>query len=370
MPEVVQVRMGDLERPLVPLDEVRAQLRTTEPLIVRAVPLGSEVRFELHPEWNVGGTALAAEAEVEAQLVLGKSEGTESIPLSAGAVVDAGRLAGLSRRYVLRTPGSLVAPHLNYWFRQGLEERRVGLLTVDKIGQAFARSSVAPMSVVELLDHVVAGLRARFGSDMEVYADPKLVHSVRETYLRLVVPAQYADLAPDGGESDPWSLGLQLQTSLTGAHPTRLLGLVFRWWCANGAVDVAASAGWSRRGSRSADEVYAWAGDAVAAVLRGLDSTMQQVKALTGEQIDGQVTPVLRDVFDHYRLPAVLIERVLERVLEPERMTAYLLMQAITGAANDPDLTSAQVDKLMRVGGDFPRHFANRCEACSRVRLV
>ncbi len=199
-------------------------------------------------------------------------------------------------------------------------------------------------------------------------ADYKFSHSLRHTHVRLIIPGQTREITDTGTPRDVWSVGLQLNNSLVGAENTQISGYLFRWWCTNGAVDTAASSGiWSRRGTAREAEVYEWARHAVDEVLGGLEPALDAVQHMVHIPIEGHANEVLRDVFNHYRIPVAQRTAIIERMVEAGRLTMYSVMAAITEVANDASMAPSHVDALLRMGGDLPHAATARCNECNRI---
>lgn len=356
----------DMKDKLLTLDDLREQLSKTEPLGARDVVVGDGVRFRLDPTWNHGVEAKDGDEAVDAYVSLNGSE----FQLSKDAVLEATSICGLTKNYASRTPARLIEPQLNYWFRDGLVGKEYKLLTVDSLGAAFARATVVPFSNLRLLDQALAGIKAAYGTD-DVLVDYKLAHNLKYTAFRLIVPEQTRVIENTGTDNDTWSVGVQVRNSAIGDTQTDISGYLFRWWCTNGAIDTFASSGaWSRRSSGQDEwSVYEWAREAVDGVLGGLEHSLDAVQSLTDIPIAGEAADVLRDVFTQYRIPVKEREQIIENMIEAENLTMYAVMQAVTQAANNPELSPGNAEALMRAGGDLPHSASDRCEACRRLQV-
>ncbi len=365
------ITADSMRESLVPLDTVREALAATEPLGTHTFSLDEAILFDVASGWNHGIDGRPGNDTVPAAVYFGRTLSTE-YQLTKDAVFEAAQIAGLRPSTAERLPGPLLSDHLNFWFRtahagKAKTPKEYQLLTTGGIGAAITKASVNPFSNLALLDRALAGIEARYGTG-EVLADYKFTHTLKRTHLRLIVPEHRRVIERTGTDNDEWSVGLQIKNSLIGDDRTSIDGYLFRWWCTNGAIDTKATSGvWKRRNTGGEAEVYEWARAAVDDILGGLESTLDSVQSMVDIPIDGDAHTVLRDVFEHYRVPVPERARIIDELLAAGQLTMYALMQAITTVANTADLDPSHVEALMRVGGDLPHTAHERCTGCQRL---
>lgn len=365
------VTVDEMKPQLYTLDQVRDVLARTEPLSTRPFSVGDQVRFVVDPSWHHGIDATAGTEPVNAYLVLGGGLATHEHQLTKDALLEATSIIGLRRDYAARCPGVLLEDQLNYWFREGLTIRRAAnrdfqLLVAAGLGAAITRQSIVPFSNLRLVDQAIIGIENRYGKG-EILADYKLTHSLRKTYVRLIVPAAQRTMINTGTPDDTWSVGIQLRNSLIGEERTELSGYLFRWICTNGQVDTQATSGaWRRQGSGREAEVYEWARNAVDDVLGGLEPALDAVQATTAIPVEGNASDVLRNVFKHYGTPLAERAKIINNMVDAGGdLTMYTVMAAITQVANQAGMEPGQVDNLLRMGGDLPH--AVHCQSCRQL---
>lgn len=367
------ITVADMRSKLLTLDEVHTALSRTEPLATYNFTVGDSVRFKLDDGWYERLNELDGTDPVNAYVQLGRGPGVTEHRLTKDAILEATSVCGISKTYAARCPAPLLEPHLNYWFREGLAtkpgHRDYQLLSAGGNGAAITRSSIVPFSNLRLLEEALAGIRAHHGPNTEILADYKFNHSLRRTHLRLIVPGTVRDITGVGDQDHPWCLGLQVKNSLTGESRTSIDGYLFSFTCTNGAIDTHATSGaWTRRGGGTEDQVYDWARHAVDEVLGGLEGSLDAVQDMVTIPIEGHANDVLRDVFEHYRVPLPERARIIEALIEAGGpLTMYTVMAAITAVANDASLDPAHVENLLRMGGDLPHAATSRCDACQRL---
>ncbi len=358
---------------LLTLDEVHNRLARTEPMKAEPFTVGDAIRFSAEHDYHHGLLAQAGSDTVPVRVSLGLGQHARSYPLTRDSLEAACQTFGFKRDYVRDCPAALLVPHMNYWFREGLMDKRgkrdFQFIVDDQERMvAFTKQGLAPFSNLALLDQAVASIHKRFGTT-EILADYKFHHNLRSTVLRLIVPEASQHLLGTGTADDDWTVGVQLKNSLTGQSQTSFEGYLFRWVCTNGQIDTrAASGSFTRRKDSTEAEVYEWARASVDEVLGGLEGALDAVQRLAQIGIEGSLADALRDVFDHYRIPLQYRPRIIRHLEEYEgEITMYVVMNAITQAANDPSMEPAAVESLLRIGGDFPYTADQRCGACHRL---
>jgi hypothetical protein len=356
----VSIALKDMKSSLLTVEKAQEVLAASEPLV--EYPLDTDnTRFLIEDAWNHGLDAKDGSDLVDAAVILGGHE----VQLSKDALLQATSLCGLTSAYVKRTPAKLIEPHLNYWYgEQGIGNRPAKLLVTNGNAAAVTRQSIVPFSNLKLLSRVLDGLDGE-----EVYVDSKFHHSVAGTYLRLVLPSRSFVVQDTGVDDDEWLMGISLYNSLTGKGKTSINGYLFRWWCLNGAIDTKATSGtWTRSmGNGDSSDVYDWAAEVVGSVVSSLEDSPRMLQDMVGLSIEGDVSQILQDLFEDYKLPARDRKAIIANMVEDDELTMYSLMQSVTEVANSMDITPDEQAKLMSVGGDLTVSAAHRCGSCHRI---
>jgi len=362
----LSITIDDVKEKLLTLDEVRERLAHTEPLATYDFGSEDRVAFRLEPDFNHGLKALPGNVAIPGYISLGQTQ----LQLTRDALYEAASEAKLVKGFVQTAPADILAEVLNWYYNSGAEGKSFKILGIqgDKAA-AITRGAVQPYSNLRLLETALNGIEAQYGTG-EVFADYKFVHDLQRTHMRLIIPEYVRTIENTGTENDTWSVGIQLKNSLTGLEQTEINGYLFRYWCTNGAIDTRnnSNAIWSRRGAsgRNEDAVFEWARDAVDEVLGGLEGSLDLVQGMTDISIEGTAVEALRDVFNTYHIPQAHRNRILGNMVNEQNLTMYNLMQAVTEAANADNLSPADVDRLMRAGGDLPEIANDRCDSCHR----
>jgi hypothetical protein len=369
------VEQPEVRDKLLTVPELYRRLRQTEPVRAEYFSVGDRIRFEADSAANHGLKAKTPDEPVGVFATLRTGAQPRSYQLTAGSLREICQTFGVSRAYVNDCPPELLIPHMNYWFREGLYTKRgkgVDFQLVVGDGEsvlAFTKAGLRPFSNVGLLTQAVKAINARYGPDADIMVDYKLQHTLRQTTIRLIVMNAWERLTDTGEPDDLWSVGIQARNSLTGQIQTSFDGYLFRWTCTNGQIDVRAGSGaYTRRKDATDAEVYTWARQAVYDVLGELDGAFEPIRSLARLRVEGNLAATLRDIFEHYRIPLAHRPRIIA-ILEAYEgeITMYVIMNAITQAANDPSLDPAVVESLMRVGGDFAHSAEQRCGSCHRM---
>lgn len=354
---------------LLTVQHLEDRLAETEPLdsLVFDVDGDSKITWDLPNGWNVGLKDRPGTDTTDAYF----SVGPDSFALTKDAALQGTSAIGLTRDYVSRTPGNLIAEQLNWWYGGPLA-RQMQVLSVDGTAVAFTKTVVQSFSNLDLLSTMMQGIYAHYGHDTEVVVDYKLHHDIRQTNFRLIIPEHQRKIASarGTGSEDIWSVGLDAQNSLTNEAPLAVKGYLFAWFCTNGATSThKASGSFSRKGSPDKVETEDWISAKTENIFDGLEHELDAVQDLTQVGIEGEVNDTLRDILERYRVPAQARERIVTELIESEDLTLYGVMAAITSAANSGDLSHTVVRRLLEVGGDLPGVASGRCESCHRLPI-
>lgn len=347
------------------LSQLEGTLAVTEPLsAVTFHPDGTDdVTFQLPNGWN---------AELE------EKDGTFETPatmnmfgevysLTKDAALQATSMIGLPRKYAMRTPGGMMEEHLNYWFSHGRTGQSFKLLHTEGKGLAFTKGAVVPVSNVKVLGRVVELLQERYSVDEDqILVDFKYHHDLRFTQYRLVLTDLIVPVEARGTE-DVWSYGVDVQNSLTASAPLRLRGYLFNWYNHAGCTSSHSTTGaFSRKGSPTEDGALTWLTDA----FHGADDLKHEIESipkLTGINVEGEINTALREIFEKYTVPPKVRQDVINLIYKSEDLTMYGVLGAVTEAANKPELTHQEVNRLLEIGGNLPGQATGRCKACHRL---
>lgn len=362
------IDINEMRSKLLTLDQARERLATTEHLAHYTFDTsgGNDVRFNLAPTWNVGLRERDDLFVTEATINL---DGFER-HLTKEAVLKAAAEVGLPAAYVLKTPPKFIEDQLNWWYANGAgaeKGKELKMLTSDQAALAFTRSTVNPFSNLELIDATLAAITEKYGTE-DVLVDYKFHHDLNNTNMRLIVPSHVRHIGSARAEKssdDPWSVGLEIRNSIIGADSLEIRGYLFAWWCTNGATSTFASSGkYRRRPTAEPTEAYEWARTVVDEVLGGLEGELDAVEQLTQIPLEGELNETLAGIFDSYNVPSRSRELVMANLVESDDLTAYGLMNAITGAANNDELSASAVAQLLTAGGNVAHHMSDRCSNC------
>lgn len=275
---------------------------------------------------------------------------------------------GLRPSSIADVPANLIAPLLNYWFDGGLTATRkptdFQFIVHNDLALAFTKQKIVPFSNLKLLDQARNAFQAAHGTD-DILGDFKIHHDLRHTVLRLFTGTDTRRI-----NGHDWSVGIQIRNSLTGRSQTAVDRYLFRWNDHTGQIDTACTIPpFTRRATATEDEAYAWARHAMDDALAAPEAALSAVEHLMHVDVPRDVSVLLRDVFEHYRIPLALRAPIIEHVvdLDPTDMTMYDIMTAISATANTAGLDPASVSLLMRVAGDLPYTGESRCKACDRL---
>jgi hypothetical protein len=376
-PDIMDPSIAEMRPRLFTLDQAREKLAVTEPLNELKFETGGKVRFVLPDNWDDVAEDLDGMDDTGATVTLASDQ---EYRLTKDALLEAGAKVGIPRKLQMRTPRHLLEPQLNWWFsgNGGWEDKSFKSFVSGAMRNkmplviAFGSGTISPFSNLTILDRLVAGIRRKYQADeQDLLVDYKFTHSLELTHVRLIVPGHIRNLTGPGTAtpSDLWSTGIQWQNSQLGLKPTTVDGYVFRWRCTNGMTDTLVTSGKFNRRDGSGEDVYDWAGSAVDEVLGGLEHALDGVQATTTIPVEQDVSLVLDDLFRQHKVPGKLQQEIIRNMAEVGgELSMYTLLNAITMAGNDDDLSPASREKLLQVGGHVAHSAEMRCDSCRRIR--
>jgi hypothetical protein len=357
---------------LLEFDEVIAALDDDEPDGAVSFTTGPEcpVQFSLPKGWNTMvqdrlGTEVLPDVTIKA--------GMNEYPMTKDALLDFTSTLSIQREYMMRTPGPLMEPHIEYWVKN--TDRDYRFLVKNNVVVAMTRKpTVVPFGNADILQQIAARMVANglIANPSELRVDYKMQHDLKYTAVRLIVPTPVKvihSVRDSVMDPDAWSIGVQLHNSLTGYSPMSVSGYLFAWTCTNGATATHLDVAKYNRRTHGQDivTVMDWLDSAVDGILHDLPAEILAVEKLTEIDLASEMSATLHDVFERLKVPMSARGPILDNVVDSEDSTAYGLMQAITQAANNPDFPDDVKTRILYVGGDMPALLGDRCEACHRL---
>lgn len=347
----------------VPVEQLESLLSLTEPIVPLSMDGVDPVSFSLPAGWNVVLKETPGDQITDAQILVSG----QHYSLTKDAVLLATSGIGLTRDYVCKTPGHLIEAELNYWYSQVPSSD----LTLTKFGTVLALTDAhaVPVSNVGLLEVLCSGIEGQFGP---TFSHPVFNHDLRLTQFRIYaeVPLHTVVTSRQGVEvTDTWSIGVDVQNSLTCNGPLQIRGFLVGDSDLTG-VTRRTVARFSRKGSPTPESALAWAEKAVQDALADTEIELTSLDALVKTSIEGSLNDTTQDVFERYRVPVAARKLVMEKLVDDEDLTMYGMLRALSSVANSPDIGPLVVRKLMEVGGELIVCASGRCESCFRLPLV
>jgi hypothetical protein len=352
------------EAGMLTLDQARERLASTE-------PLDDGTRFwTKDPGTQViygKGWAEAAMTEpAQAWLYLAGQE----YQLTRQAARELGSTARIPQKLQEFVPNEKLSDLVTWALQEGLPESELKVLLsgsgLSEAGSAVplavaqTRAPLVPFSNLRLLDTVLLAVRAKLGHEAadSAVVDYKFFHDLEHTSLRVVLPV----VQQVAGE-DAWCYGIEVLNSLIGLKQTVVSGYLFRLSTTAGITDVEHTAGgFSRRGS-SPEAVFGWAAESVTEILDGLESAFNGLRVLSARPLDGDYSPVLKQLFKERPVAKDLKLRVLADLEEnPDELTMFSLAHAASAAANLDGSTWREVLSLHALAGHIVHQGGGMCD--------
>lgn len=363
------INIEEMRSKLMSVDVVKEKLAPTEGLSEYTFETdhSNNVRFDYPDDWNVG---LDRDTDGLTLTSATVSIDGNTFQMTKDAATEAGSKIGIQKTYMLATPGSLITPHVNWHYRNGANgNREIKVLAGRNNAVGFTRGTVQPFSNTALLDAALEGIREKYGTD-DVLVDYKFHHDLNKTKMRLIVPSQNKNIsslyATQHGE-DTWCTGLEITNSLLGTSPLEIVGTRFRWVCTNGMTVTGSSSGkYRRKASESPRDAYEWAQEVVDDVFDDLERSWSIIEHLPNIQLEGEMSNTVAAIFERFRVPVNVRDRVIDALVESEDTSAYGLVNALTSVGNAGDLSEGAVSDILRIGGLVAEEFVELCPTCHK----
>jgi hypothetical protein len=320
--------------------------------------------FSLPPGWNVG---LKDKDEQEITEVTLHYKDVD-YSLSKEAVLSIAHAVGLPPAYVARTPGVLIATHLNYWATHS-PDTTLKLLTKDDTVLAVTKQGIVPFSNVEILERAVDALCDTYGWQPEdLRLDDKTYHSLHSTGLRIVTPDQRIVEGDDWG--DTWEGGVQILNSLTGKHAVSINAFMQNVGVESGVVMQHSAGRYNRKiMGQGEDDFLPWVSSTVKEIADSFKHETEVLQSASEESVQDAASQVLADIFRSYKVPLKVRQSIINTFTEREDYTGYGVVLSIIEAANAPDLPHHFVTAIMEIGGAVANDMHHRCQSCKRVMV-
>jgi hypothetical protein len=353
---------------LLTVEQVTDRLAASEPIEVIDFEAAPGVTITVEDGCHHGIDAKLGGDPINAYIELESSPGN-CYQLTKDTLLQLGSICGIRRQYTAALPARLLAPQLNYWFREGLAAKagntKFRLLITGGTVAAVTKGKVEPFSNLRLLHEALYELK-RIYPDVQPLIDPAFSHSLQSTHIYLIMPIPH--LVLQTWQTDPWSIGLHIGNSLSGEDKTSIDGFAFRWRSGCGLIEPTISTGtWVRRTTTNGGEVYDWARAAITNIVTDMRLAIDTLPDLQGQPIEGKATDVLRDTFEHFHIPLSQRAAITEGFIAGDDPTLYGLVVAVCEAASRSEITDSQADSLMRIAGDLVRLGDARCGHCNRI---
>lgn len=328
----------------------------------------AEVSFTLPPGWNVG---LASKDPYDLTEAMLHMDGV-TYHLSRAVIERLAIAFGLTPRYLARTPGPLVASHLNYWATHS-PDTTVSLL-VDT-GQSQARAvvkkalTVFPNTpVLETATQAVVLPIEKPVTSWEVVDDLSF-HTLDQTMVRLT-SAETGGIVLETARADDdrWVGGIQLSNSLTGRHVTGVDGFLYSMDFGHGLITTHAVAHYNRRAGHDAKDVLEWIPGAMVGVVEALPYELDVLTALVDRDVL-KMDKVLANIFRNYQVPLRVRRAVIGNIEEFGDETYYAIVVALSQAANLDNLNRAGQTAMIQIAGSVAHDFSHMCTNCQQVIL-
>jgi len=281
----------------------------------------------------------------------------ERYKVTPDAYTRLGQIAGIPKNYLIKTPHSLMVPHVNYHLRNSSATSLVMARTGETI-QLFSKITSVPVSNSLLID----GVEAVMGEDLKVH---HVSHDMFSTRFSLVNQAVDHEVK----RGDIIRTGISVENSYALSTPLTVSAYVHRLVCTNGAISADNIFRMSRK--VGGDDEYAgeWVANAITQAYDASEVEIERLRAMQEIRVQDHVSGALSSVFSEFGVPLQVRQEITDRMMDERVVSMYDLYNTITWMGSNSEasaLDAAIANRLMQIGGRIARH-PEVCGECHRV---
>lgn len=365
---------------VVSFSEVRTILERTEPIVEHVLETDgtSNVKVEVPEEWNHDLKSLDDSTLISATISFNGGEG--KYRLTKRAMLTLLHLIGISDRYAFKSPGHLIEPQINYWFKhEGVgTASTIKLLTKDSYAVAFMNTNSPVVSNLAVLDQIRKYFK-QSPEDPKLYVDPHVVNNFMETDFRIILPkVQFQVQTYRNGvmEVDKWHYGVHVTNSLMAysAKPLTISGFMVEQKNLVGILpEYSQVNNYVRSVFTDMADVRGWVHSTLDQVFAILPSEAELIKHMAEHGLQGKVGSITSDIFRSMKIHRKVQEQALDSLTELGDMTSYGLMYSIAKAVaptSKVKFLPKVVNHVQRVAGSLPMRTEDICDGCGRLHMM
>lgn len=362
---------------VVSLDAVKQILHRTEPVEQHLLQTdgSSKVRVTMPDLWNADMKELDDSTITSCKIFYEDRE----FYLSKRAMLTLLSMIGISDRYAYKAPGSLLEPHVNYWFEhEGIgKESQVKMVTNSNYAVGFMLPSYPIVSNLEVLSQIEKFLKNQ-STKSEVFVDPHIINNYVTTDFRLILSevAFEVETTRNGEpEVDRWHFGVHVSNSLISSltKPLTISGFMVEERSLAGVLpEYSNIAGYTRSVDMDIEDLRGWINSTLEQVFSILPAEADLIKHMPVHSLYGKVGNITTDIFRSMKVHRKVQELALENLSEAGDMTSYGIMHAMAKAvsATSPSKFPPKiVNHVQKVCGTLPSRSDEICDSCGRLHL-
>lgn len=366
---------------VVPFTTVRSILEKTEPVVEHVLETdgSSKVRVEVPEDWNKDLKELDDSTLTPARIFF-KDGDPKGYLLTKRAMLAVLHLIGVSDRYAFKSPGSLIAPQLNYWFEnEGVgKSSTIKLLTKERFAVAFMATSGPVISNLQILEQVRKYFKEPPNAP-NLFVDPNIVNNYMETDFRILLPEVQFEVETERNgvkHVDKWHFGVHVTNSIMAyaAKPLTLSGFMMEQSGMVGILpEYSQVNNYVRQTEVDLDDLRGWVNSTLDQVFAILPSEAEMIKIMPDHTLRGKVGSITSDIFRTMKVHRKVQELTLDHLTLEGDMSSYGLMYALAksvGATSSVQFAPKIVNHIQRVAGSLPMRTEEICDGCGRLHMV
>lgn len=232
------------------------------------------------------------------------------------------REIGMPLKYFNSTPVELTVPHLNYYYRNVMKDKKARLLCD---GDSAFGLSLNPRDEFVPLSQIINTIEDVIGEDnIEGYHNPRFGWDLSN--INVVQKKTFSVL-----KDDLLNVGIRFEHSMNTLNPDHACAYTFRQFCSNGAVTMDKLGSWKR--AETAGSYRKWVESTVFSAQKAIIKEEKRLRQLTEIKTDKSTGDILDHILTESYVAKDVRKEILSMAIDEPTETMYDIYNILTKIA-------------------------------------